>query len=48
MEKEGTLPKTLALSLSSAFMGKAVPAAIWANGLIMKGEWYEIFEISKG
>lgn len=43
VEQEGILPKALALPLSSsAFMGKTVPSALWANGLIMKGEWYEI------
>lgn len=49
VEQEGTLPSALALPLtSSAFMGKAVLAVLRADGLIMKGEWYEIVEVSKG
>ena len=44
--QERTLPRDLTLPLplplpNSTFRGKVVPAALWATGLIMKGELYE-------
>lgn len=49
VEQEGTLPRALALPLtSSAFLGKAVLVALWATGLLMKGELDEIVWRLKG
>lgn len=49
VKQEGTLPRDLALPLTSfAFMAKTVPTALWATGLTMKGELYEIFRCLQG
>ena len=49
VEQEGTLPRALALPLtSSAFLGKGVLAALWDTGLLMKGELDEIVRHLRG
>lgn len=49
--QERTLPRDLTLPLSlpnSTVRSRVVPAALWATGLIMKGELYEIIRCLQG